>query len=82
MPVMSGPDATRAFRAWEREHAPHAAPRLPVFCITANVLEEHRLECETAGMCGFITKARFVIHSARPLVLSVADATLSLCCSR
>jgi CheY-like chemotaxis protein len=51
-------DATRAFRAWERDHAPRGVPSLPIFCITANVLEEHRLECETAGMCGFITKVR------------------------
>jgi CheY-like chemotaxis protein len=50
MPVLSGPDATRAFREWERQRLPPAAPRLPVFCITANVLEEHRLECERAGM--------------------------------
>jgi len=49
MPVCSGPDATRLFRAWEREHAP-SQPCLPVFCFTANVLEEHRLECELAGM--------------------------------
>ncbi len=36
-------DATRAFRAWEQDNLPPDAPRLPVFCITANVLEEHRL---------------------------------------
>jgi hypothetical protein len=38
-----GADATRAFRAWEQDNLPPDAPRLPVFCITANVLEEHRL---------------------------------------
>jgi CheY-like chemotaxis protein len=43
-------DATRAFRAWERDNLPADAPRLPVYCITANVLEEHRQACETAGM--------------------------------
>ena len=35
---------------------PPGALRLPVFCITANVLEEHRAECKDAGMDGFITK--------------------------
>ena len=31
-------------------------PRLPVYCLTANVLEEHRAECENAGFDGFLTK--------------------------
>jgi hypothetical protein len=42
-------DAARAFRAWEAEHRPGAA-RLPIFSLTANVLDEHRRECEDAGM--------------------------------
>jgi CheY-like chemotaxis protein len=41
-------DATRAFRAWEQEHRPGL--RLPIYCLTANVLDEHRQECEAAGM--------------------------------
>lgn len=53
---MDGPDAARTFRAWELEHVSPAAPRLPVFCLTANVLEEHRVQCADAGMDGFITK--------------------------
>ena len=57
MPVMSGPDAGRAFRAWEAKRLPAGAPgRLPMFCLTANVLDEHRQECEAAGFDGFYTK--------------------------
>jgi CheY-like chemotaxis protein len=48
-------DAARAFRAWEQERLPGAA-RLPIYALTANVLEEHRLECEQAGMDSFATK--------------------------
>jgi CheY-like chemotaxis protein len=49
-------EATRAFRAWEAAQ-PREWPRLPVYCLTANVLEEHRLECAAAGMdAGFLTK--------------------------
>ena len=56
MPVMSGPEAGRAFRAWEAARLPPGAPRLPMYCLTANVLEEHRRECEAAGFDGFHTK--------------------------
>ena len=55
MPRWSGPDAARALRAWEAAQRP---PRLPVpmYALTANVLEEHRAECDAAGMNGFLTK--------------------------
>jgi len=56
MPVLSGADATRAFRSWEQAHQPLGAPRLPVFAFSANVLEETRVECELAGMDGFCSK--------------------------
>ena len=52
---MSGPEATRAFRRWEREHCA-GAPRLPVVALTANVLEQHQAECEAAGMDRFVSK--------------------------
>ena len=55
MPVMDGPTATRAFREWEVAHAP-CGTRLPVYCLTANVLEEHKDVCCAAGMDEFITK--------------------------
>ena len=31
-------------------------PRMPLFCLTANVLAEHRTECEAAGFDAFLTK--------------------------
>jgi CheY-like chemotaxis protein len=49
-------DAARAFRAWEQERRPGAPRLLPIYALTANVLEEHRLECEQAGMDSFATK--------------------------
>jgi CheY-like chemotaxis protein len=49
-----GPAVARALRAWEAENG---APQLPVYCLTANVLAEHRAECEDAGFDGFITSA-------------------------
>ena len=48
-----GPSVVRSLRAWELERG---MPRLPVYCLTANVLEEHRAECENAGFDGFLTK--------------------------
>ena len=55
MPHWTGPDCARAFRAWEAQHRP-GAPPLPMICLTANVLDEHRAECEAAGYDGFVTK--------------------------
>ena len=48
-----GPAVARALRAWEAELG---VPNLPVYCLTANVLAEHRAECEDAGFDGFLTK--------------------------
>ena len=48
-----GPEVARSLRAWEAERG---AARLPLYCLTANVLEEHRAECESAGFDGFLTK--------------------------
>ena len=57
MPIWGGPEAARALRAWEAEAADDAAaPRLPIFALTANCLEAHRVECAAAGMDGFLTK--------------------------
>ena len=58
MPGWGGPDAARALRAWEASAAAGAAgaPRVPIFALTANCLEEHRAECAAAGMDGFFTK--------------------------
>ena len=56
MPGWGGPEAARALRAWEAAAADAAAPRLPIFALTANCLEAHRVECAAAGMDGFFTK--------------------------
>ena len=37
------------------------APPLPLLCLTANVLDEHRAACEAAEFNGFITKP---LHSS------------------
>ena len=53
MPVMSGPEASAAFRDWELERTENAlaAPmRLPIVAFTANVLREQHAECMAAGM--------------------------------
>ena len=55
MPRWSGPDAARALRAWEAAQRPPRPP-VPMYALTANVLEEHRAECDAAGMDGFLTK--------------------------
>ena len=55
MPRWSGPDAARALRAWEAAQCPPRPP-VPMYALTANVLEEHRAECAAAGMDGFLTK--------------------------
>jgi CheY-like chemotaxis protein len=48
MPVMSGPQAAAAFRAWEAAARP-GAMRLPIISLTANAAEEHASECAQAG---------------------------------
>lgn len=55
MPVWSGPDAARAWRTWEAQHR-QGGPRLPMLCLTANVMEENREECEAAGFDAFVPK--------------------------
>ncbi len=64
MPIMTGPEACAAFRAWEATAparngtGPSAAarPPLPVVALTANVMEEHAAECAAAGMTLFLCK--------------------------
>ena len=54
MPLMTGPEAAVAFRAWERDMRP--GEHLPLIALTANVLEEHAAECKAAGMDAFLSK--------------------------
>ena len=67
MPRMDGLEATRRFRAWERQHRPDA-PRLAIVALSANVFDEAMAECTAAGMDGF---------AAKPLRLDMLRATLA-----
>ena len=56
MPVLTGPAAAAAFRAWERDTLPPSQPRLPIIALTANVAAEHAEVCTDAGMNLFLAK--------------------------
>ncbi len=53
MPVMSGHDATKAIRAYEKEHGLH---RTPIIALTAGTIKGERERCAEAGMDDYITK--------------------------
>lgn len=53
MPEMDGYDATRKIREWERAHQQSPTP---IIALTANVLEQDRINAESAGMSGFAIK--------------------------
>lgn len=51
MPVMTGVECARAFRAWESASGNAARwGKLPLVALTANVLEEHVTSCFDSGM--------------------------------
>lgn len=52
MPIMSGPEATRAIRSLEREDA----KSIPIIAMTANAYEEDRKECLESGMNEHLAK--------------------------
>ena len=56
MPVLSGPAAAAAFRAWERDALALSQPRLPIIALTANVAAEYAEVCSNAGMNLFLAK--------------------------
>jgi len=58
MPVMDGLAFTRAFRSWEASRLTPSQPRLPIFALSANVLDEHVAAACAAG----VTR-----HFAKPL---------------
>ena len=53
MPVMNGYEATRAIRAWEREH--HLFP-IQVIALTAQALKEDGVKIFDAGCDAHMTK--------------------------
>lgn len=53
MPTLDGLEATRAIRAWEREHGREP---VPIVALTANIMIEDRKRCITAGMNDFVSK--------------------------
>ena len=53
MPGMDGLTATRQIRAQEQALG---LPRLPIIALTANSCEQTRLQCQAAGMDGFLGK--------------------------
>jgi CheY-like chemotaxis protein len=68
MPVMDGLEATRRVRA---SGGPNAD--VPIFALTANVMEAHREACAQAGMSGHIAKP----IDARVLLSTVLKAGLA-----
>lgn len=69
MPVLSGPDATRAIR--EREQA-EGRPRTPILAVTASVLSHEVARYEALGMDGIVPKPIEV-----GTLLSAIEAALS-----
>jgi CheY-like chemotaxis protein len=65
MPELDGLAATRQIRAWELLHG---RPRCPIIAVTANVFEEDRRACESAGMDDFIGKPFIVADLQRVLL--------------
>ena len=53
MPEMDGLEATKAIRAYEREHE---FGRVPIIAATAHAMEEDRKRCRSAGMDDYIAK--------------------------
>ena len=53
MPEMDGLSATRAIRAFEKQHGGRA---LPIIAVTANAYEEDRQKSIDAGMDGYLSK--------------------------
>ncbi|PKM30280.1 MAG: hybrid sensor histidine kinase/response regulator [Gammaproteobacteria bacterium HGW-Gammaproteobacteria-11] len=53
MPIMDGFEATRRIRAFEQQHD---LPAVPIFALTAHVLDDHMRSGTDAGMNGFLAK--------------------------
>lgn len=73
MPVMDGVETTRNIRHLEGEMG---RKPVPVYAMTANVIEQDWLEYEAAGMVGYLAKP-FRLYALRKLLEKVAaDRTI------
>ena len=54
MPKMDGIEATRTIRQWETRHEEQTAT--PVIALTANAMEQDKIDCLDAGMEGLLSK--------------------------
>jgi len=54
MPEMDGIQATQAIRDWEGKR--NVKDKIPIYALTAGVLQEEHEKCMNAGMNGFLTK--------------------------
>ena len=69
MPGMDGYEATRQIRQWERSRGQRS---IPIYAITAHVLEENSEQCSRAGMDGRLTKP-VKIDDYRPVLDSLSS---------
>ena len=63
MPVLDGPEATRAIRRGEQ----NTGKRIPVVAVTANAFADDRRVCFEAGMDDFLSKP-FTLDSLREVI--------------
>ena len=63
MPVLRGTQVAAAFRTFEAGVHLSASMRLPIFALTANVLEEHAAECIQAGCVALAVSCVCVVRS-------------------
>ncbi len=71
MPVMDGYDATAHIRQWEQGVRAEA---IPIYALTANVLDDNRERCHQVGMSGFLPKP--LCQSALTEVVSQIHSSL------
>ena len=69
MPVMDGPEATKAIRMLEREDA----ERIPIIAMTANAFEEDRKACLDVGMDEHIGKPIDIPLLKRTITKAIGD---------
>jgi two-component system, sensor histidine kinase and response regulator len=56
MPGMDGIEATKAIRAWEREHLPEGRKPVRIVALTADALKSASERCLEIGMDDYLTK--------------------------